>query len=150
MKPLIVLVVVFMVAVAIIKVMRGIYDLPLAARIAMSAMLVFTAIGHFAFTKGMTMMLPSFFPFKKAVVYVTGGLEILAASALLVPALKAPTGWFLIIFFTLLLPANIHAAVHHVDYQRGTLNGSGLMYLWFRVPLQVFFIAWTYFSAIRF
>ena len=57
----------------------------LAARIAMSAMLIFTAIGHFAFTKGMTKMLPDFIPFKIAVGYGTEVLEIAAAVGLLIP-----------------------------------------------------------------
>jgi len=49
----------------------------------------------------------------------------------------------------MLLPANIYAALKHVDYQRGTFEGSGTNYLWFRVPLQVLFILWTYLSVIR-
>jgi hypothetical protein len=49
-------------------------------------------------------------------------------------------GMALIIFFVVMLPANINAAVKHIDYQKGTTDGSGVNYLWFRVPLQVFFI----------
>jgi hypothetical protein len=48
----------------------------------------------------------------------------------------------------LILPANIKEAIDHVDYQNATFEGKGLSYLWFRIPLQLLFIAWTYFSCI--
>jgi len=49
----------------------------------------------------------------------------------------------LILFFILILPANILAALKKVDYQKGTNDGPGAGYLWFRIPLQIFFIAWV-------
>lgn len=115
----------------------------------MSAMLLFTAMGHFLFTKGMTMMMPGFIPYKTELVYLTGIIEIIAAIGLLTP-LKLPVAWLLILFFVLLLPANINAALRHVDIQKGSFEGNGPNYLWFRVPLQVLFIVWTYLSSIRF
>ena len=113
-------------------------------------MLLFTAVAHFVFTKGMAMMVPAFIPYKTAVVYITGILEIAAAIGLLLPGMKTTTGWLLMIFFMLLLPANVYAAIHQIDFQTATQTGDGINYLWFRVPLQVVFIAWTYLSAIRF
>jgi len=149
MKPLIVLLISFAISVFALRVIQKQYDVALSARIALSAMLVFTALAHFAFTKGMTMMMPDFVPYKKQLVYFTGIIEILAAIGLLIPNLRVLTGWLLIVFFIMLLPANIYAALKHVDYQRGTFEGSGTNYLWFRVPLQVLFILWTYLSVIR-
>jgi uncharacterized membrane protein len=121
----------------------------LAGRIGMSAMLVFTAIGHFAFPKGMAMMLPSLLPYKDAIVLITGLIELAAAVGLLLPAMYRTTGWWLILFFVAILPANISAALRQVDYQKATTNGKGPAYLWFRVPLQLFFIAWVYVCAVR-
>jgi len=150
MAPLIVLLATFVLAVFAIRAIKKDYDLPLAARIAMSVMLLFTSIGHFIFTRGMTMMMPDFIPFKTQMVYFTGLLEILAAIGLHIPKLRVLTSWLLILFFVLLLPANINAALKHVDYQKGTFEGSGANYLWFRVPLQVLFIVWTYLSSIKY
>jgi hypothetical protein len=48
------------------------------------------------------------------------------------------------------LSANINAASKGVNYQKGTFDGDGRGYLWFRVPLQILFIAWTYLSSIRY
>lgn len=123
------------------------WDYFLTGNIAMSAMLLFTAIGHFAFSKGMTMMLPRFVPFKVQVIFITGVIEVAAAAGLLMPSWRETTAILLIAFFVLILPANIFAALTRVDYQKGTNEGPGMRYLWFRVPLQLFFIGWVvYFS----
>ena len=94
-------------------------------------------------------MLPGFIPYKAGMVYLTGIIEIAAAAGLLTPGLRIITAWLLIAFFILILPANIYAAVKHIDYQKGTPDGKGPIYLWFRVPLQILFIVWTYLSAIK-
>ena len=149
MKPLAVLLSSFVIAIFVIKIFYKDYNFALSARIAMAAMLCFTAIGHFAFTKGMSMMIPPFIPYKETFVHLTGIFEILLAIGLLIPKLKVVSGWALVIFLMLMLPANIYASLHNVNYQKGTFDGHGLSYLWFRIPLQLLFIVWTYFSAIR-
>ena len=115
----------------------------------MSVMLLFTAIGHFAFTQGMTLMMPDFIPFKKELVYITGIIEICAAIGLVFFRIQHVTAWLLIIFFLLILPENINAALKNIDYQTDSNTGHGVSYLWFRVPLQVLFIAWAWFFGIR-
>jgi uncharacterized membrane protein len=149
MKPLLVLILSFLIALGITRLTNGQYEPMLSARIAMAIMLVFTSIAHFAFTRGMIMMMPAFIPFKKELVYGTGFIEVIAAAGLLIPGWQHATGWLLIVFFIILLPANINAAINHVDYQKGTMTGNGAAYLWFRVPLQLLFIGWVYLSAIR-
>ncbi len=149
MKPLIVLVSTFVLTILCFKLIKGHYELALAARISMSIMLVFTAVAHFVYTKGMTMMLPPFVPYKTIVVYLTGLIEVTAAVGLLIPKLQTVTAWLLIAFFLLILPANVYASLKTVDYQNANLEGNGLVYLWFRIPLQVVFIAWIYLSCLK-
>ncbi len=149
MKPFIILIAVFTISIFAIKLLQGKWDFSFSGRIAMAVMLIFTAIGHFAFSKGMTLMMPNFLPFKLTIVYFTGVLEILFAIGLLIPASQKIIAWSLIAFFILLLPMNILAAIKQVNIQTGELNGPGLSYLWFRIPLQVLFILWIYFSAIK-
>ena len=139
----------FVISLLATKLVADRYDYALAGVIAMAVMLVFTSIGHFVFTKGMLMMIPRFIPFRKELVYITGIIEIAAAVGLLIPRFRVMTAWLLIVFFILLLPANIYAATRQVDYQKGTLEGPGTTYLWFRVPLQILFILWVYFAAIE-
>jgi uncharacterized membrane protein len=148
MKPLIVLLISFSITLLVTGFIFNDVDVPLSGQVAMAAMLIFTSVAHFVFTKGMEMMIPSFVPYKKTVVYLTGVMEAGAAVGLLIGEIRVATAWLLILFFVMLLPANIYAALNHVDYQKGTFEGSGVQHLWFRVPLQVLFIAWTYFFII--
>jgi len=139
---------VFVVSLGATRIIGGETDYSLSGKIAMAVMLLLTASGHFMFANGMTAMIPGFIPFKKELVLGTGIIEIAAAIGLLISKLQHLAAWLLIVFFILILPANINAAIKRIDYQKGTLDGPGLNYLWFRVPLQLFFIAWTYFFAI--
>lgn len=148
MKPLFVLLVSFGIAFTIIKITGGYWNLVSAGNIAMSVMLLFTAIGHFKFSQGMTMMIPEVLPFKKELVILTGLVEIAAAMGLMIPAIRHMTSVLLIIFFICILPANIKAAIKKIDYEKGTYDGKGINYLWFRVPLQVFFILWVWYFGI--
>ena len=150
MKPLIVLLSSFTIALFATLLISKEYNVALSARIGMAVMLIFTAIGHFIFVDGMSMMLPQRIPFKEHIIYLTGVFEIVLAAGILVPRLQIPFGWMLVIFLLMILPANIYAAIHQINYQNASFDGPGLHYLWFRVPLQVVFIVWTYISTIRF
>ena len=110
MKPLFVLLISFGIVLLTTEVFDHQWNFSFAGNAAMSTMLLFTAVGHFTFSKGMTMMLPDFIPFKKEIVYVTGLIEILAAIGLLIPLYRHLASVLLIIFFILILPANIYAA----------------------------------------
>ncbi|UII25776.1 hypothetical protein LVD15_21105 [Fulvivirga maritima] len=149
MKPLIVLIVASLIALVIFRLLHGHFDFQLSAKVGMSVMLLFTAMGHYMFPQGMALMIPDFIPLKKELVYFTGIIEVAAAIGLHITQFRLLTAWLLILFFILILPANIKAAVDHLDYQKATYNGPGLAYLWFRVPLQMLFIAWVYLSAIK-
>ena len=149
MKPLIVLVGTFVAALLVLRLIQGSFQTAFAARIAMAVMLIFTAIGHFAFTEGMTAMLPTFIPFKTFMVYFTGILEIAFGVGILIPDFRPLVGWIIIAFFIVLLPANIKAALENLNYQTGVYDGPGIVYLWFRIPLQLLFIVWVYFSVVR-
>ena len=141
--------IVFCIALFVLRIIHKRYLVALSARIAMSAMLVATAIAHFVFTKGMAMMLPEVVPARTALVYFTGIIEAMAAIGLLVPKFQKLTGWLLICFFVLLLPANIYATLIHVNIKTGALDGSGPSYLWYRIPLQLVFIGWVYLSSVN-
>lgn len=145
---LLILLSVFLFVLLLSRIVKGEFKSRVAGRMGLSAMLIFTGIGHFLFPLGMSMMLPSFMPFKLALVYATGVLEFAAALGILVPKLQKVTAWLLILFFILILPSNIYAALFHVDYQQADYGGKGLNYLWLRIPLQIFLIAWTYYFGI--
>jgi len=149
-KPLFVLLISFGIALLAVKIFDQRWNFIFAGNFAMSVMLLFTAMGHFAFSKGMMMMLPDFIPFKRQVIYGTGFIEIVAAIGLFLPSYRHLTSIALVIFFVLILPSNIYAAIKKVNYQKGTYDGNEINYLWFRIPLQIFFIEWVwYFGILR-
>lgn len=148
METLIILFGVFASTLLIVKLITKRFEISQAGRIAMAAMLVFTAIGHFAFAKGMVMMI-SFLPWATEIVYITGVIELAAVAGLLIPKMTLLTGKLLIVFFIVLLPANIYAAYHNINLKTADYSGKGISYLWFRIPLQLLFILWVYYSSIR-
>jgi uncharacterized membrane protein len=150
MKPLIILIAVFGLITVITRFTSGHWNLVLSGNVAMCAMLCFTALGHFLFTRGMALMIPPVIPYKTALVYLTGVAEIAFGLALLSPALRPYAGYGVIVFFILIFPANVYAAIKHLDLEKATYTGPGPGYLWFRVPEQLLFIAWVvYFSLQR-
>jgi len=120
-----------------------------AGNIAMAVMLLFTAIGHFKFKTSMAAMVPLFIPKKVEIVLLTGVLEILFAIGLGIESTRYYTGIALIIFFLAILPANIYAAKHQINYEDLYKPGPGIKYLWFRIPFQFFLMAWVWYFSIR-
>lgn len=149
MKPFILFIVVSMLSLLMIKIVQGKYDLHSAMRIGLSLMLLFTALGHFLFPDGMALMIPAIIPFKKEIIYFTAIIEIVAAVGLHVPQFRLLTAWLLMVFFVLIVPANIKAAMLNLNYQTGMFDGPGMNYLWFRIPFQLLLIVSVYFSSIK-
>lgn len=147
MKVLLVLIIGFILTTVISRLFIDDWNIMLSGNVAMMLMLWFASLGHFMFTKGMVMMMPAFIPFKGTLVYLTGVMEIILGPLLIVNATRHIAGIILLVMFVVMLPANINAAMKHVDLEKATYDGSGTGYLWFRIPLQILFIAWIlYFS----
>lgn len=149
MKPLIVLIGVFVIALISIKLSTKNFNYQFAGQIAFASMLIFTAIGHFAYTEGMVAMMPNFIPLKREIVLITGIMEIIFAIGLFLPNHKNIIGCALIVFLVMIFPANIKAAIENINFQSVETNGPSQTYLWFRIPLQILFIVWVYLITIR-
>ncbi|MEI9807832.1 MAG: hypothetical protein WDO16_08115 [Bacteroidota bacterium] len=54
----------------------------------------------------------------------------------------------LIIFFIIILPVNINAAIHKVNMEKANHTGNEVNYLWFRIPLQLLFILWVWYFGL--
>ena len=126
--------------------LKGKLTLSFVGRAALAIMLIFTGIAHFTMTESMIQMLPEFIPYKKETVYLTGILEISASIGLLIQRLSKLTSILLIVFFLAILPANIVGSIKQVDF--GGM-AEGVSHLYFRIPLQVLFIFWTYYFGIK-
>lgn len=115
-------------------------------RVSMAVMLVVTGIAHFINTQQMIEMMPDFLPAKRELVYFTGICELLAVIGLVWSRTARLASILLIVFFILVLPANIAGSLKSVQF--GGME-YGPWYLLFRVPLQLFFIWWVWYFGIR-
>ncbi|MBO9631861.1 MAG: hypothetical protein J7578_02000 [Chitinophagaceae bacterium] len=148
MKPLILLLASFVIGISLSWLIKSDPHLKFNGNLSMALMFCFTAMGHFKFKKGMTMMLPPSLPFRETTVVISGIAEIGLGIALLFPATRLIAAYALIAMMLLMLPANIYAALNRIDHEKGTYNGNGPSYLWFRIPLQLFWIAWIIWFSI--
>lgn len=106
-------------------------------------MFLFTATAHFNKMKhDLARMIPTYFPRPLLIVYVTGVLELLGATRLMLPQFRRLSGICLIALLVGMFIANANAA------QRGvTLRGKPPTPLWLRAPMQILFIALLWWST---
>ena len=149
MAPLILLVATFAILFAINKYALGSrFSVSLIGRIAMAAMLLLAGVLHFTSTgiEIMVNMMPDAIPYKLELVYFTGVCELAAVVGLLWNKISRLTSIMLIIFFLAILPANIAGSIKQINF--GGME-YGVIYLLFRIPLQIFFIWWVWYFGVR-
>ncbi len=122
------------------------FSLSFIGRTALAIMLIVTGTAHFTSTDLLIATMPDVMPMKREIVYLTGVLELLAVVGLLIGSTSKLTAVILIIFFLGILPANIVGSLKEVPLG-GMENGAA--YLYFRIPLQIFFILWAYYFGVR-
>ncbi|NML21618.1 hypothetical protein HHL16_12075 [Pseudoflavitalea sp. G-6-1-2] len=149
MKPLIVLFGTFILGILISYVLKGKLNLTFNGNLAMGVMFCFTALGHFMFTKGMAMMIPPALPYRETAIFLSGIAEIVLGIALIIPQTRHIAAIAMIAMLVLILPANIYAAINRINYEKGTFDGPGLSYLWFRIPMQALLIGWIIYFGFR-
>src|SRR5687768_10670885 len=147
MAPLIFLLATFGVLFLVNKfLLHGRLDLSFIGRASMAVMLIVTGVSHFTNTDEMVAIMPDFMPAKRVTVYVTVVCELLAVIGLLWDKTARLASILLIVFFVLVLPANITGSLKAVQF--GGME-YGPWYLLFRIPLQIFFIWWVWYSGLR-
>lgn len=146
MTPLLVLLVVFAVLYLLSRKFTTALSLSRVGRYSMAVMLLVTAIAHFTNTAEMVEMMPDALPLKRELVYFTGLCEVAAAIGLMWDKTAKLASIMLIIFFIAVLPANIAGSLKSVQF--GGMD-YGPAYLFFRIPLQLFFIVWVWYFGIR-
>ncbi|MEO8041617.1 MAG: DoxX family protein [Acidobacteriota bacterium] len=115
-------------------------------RAPMAVMLIVTGIAHFTNTQQMVEIMPEFMPAKREMIYFTGVCELLAVIGLIWDRTARLASILLIIFFVLVLPANIAGSLKSVQFAG---MEYGPLYLLFRIPLQIFFIWWVWYFGVR-
>ncbi|MDX1591221.1 MAG: DoxX family protein [Balneolaceae bacterium] len=100
---------------------------------------VFTGILHLVRPEIFLKIMPPWIPWHKAMVFISGLLEILFGCMLLIPSVSKIGAWGLIVVLIGVFPANIHMAVYSEKF-----SFVPAWILWARLPLQFVLIAWAY------
>jgi uncharacterized membrane protein len=147
MAPLIILLVTFAILYFVDRfALGGRLGMSFIGRASMALMLIATGIAHFTSNEQMVAMIPEFMPAKRELIYVTGICELLAVPGLLWSKTSRLTSILLLIFFVLVLPANVAGSLKEVQF--GGME-YGPFYLLFRIPLQILFIWWVWYFGLR-
>src|SRR5215471_8635310 len=105
----------------------------MAGRVGVCAVFLFTAIGHFFKTDSMVPMLPPFVPARRALIYLSGVVEVLFAVAVVVMRNPSSVGLIVVVYLIAIFPSNAYAAVHRISFGG---HSVGPRYLLVRFPLQ--------------
>ncbi len=110
----------------------------------LAGFLLVAGIGHFVRTEEFLGQVPSFLPFRSAIVYVSGAAEIALAAALVgLPQHRVKVGWITAGFFVAVFPGNIYQAVAGTE----TFGLDSPQVRWMRLAFQPLFVAWALWST---
>lgn len=110
--------------------------------IIMSLFYIMAGTNHFINPDWYVHIVPPILPFKTAIVYISGILEIILGSLLIFPKTRFIAGWGLIILLVAVYPANIYVAL---------TNGEAMditpLIAWGRLPFQFVLIGLAYWHS---
>ena len=110
--------------------------------ILMALFYIMAGTNHFINPDWYVRIVPPIFPFKTAIVYISGILEIILGSLLIFPKTRFIAGWGLIILLVAVYPANIYVAL---------TNGEAMditpLIAWGRLPFQFVLIGLAYWHS---
>lgn len=110
----------------------------MTGRVAFAAIFVVAGIGHFAASRFFERVVPPSLPYPRAIVLVSGAVEVLLGLLLLVPKRSRLAAWGLIALLIAVFPANIYVYRHQELFAL-----PPLVHL-LRLPLQGVLIYWAY------
>lgn len=110
-------------------------------RVMLAICIIVVGITHFAMPDPFVKIVPDYFPYHLALVYISGFFEILGGIGLLVPPVSQAAAWGLLILFIAVFPANINMAVNAIDLPN--IPDSDAL-RWGRLPFQAVLIAWAW------
>ena len=100
-------------------------------------------LNHFLNPGAYLGLMPSYLPWHRELILVSGAAEMAGGLAIMVPRLRIAAGWGLIALLVAVFPANLHVAMHGWE---GVQIPAWV--LWARLPVQGLFIAWVWWTCI--
>jgi uncharacterized membrane protein len=99
-------------------------------------------VNHFVNLEFYLPLMPSYLPFHRGLIHLSGIAEIVLGAALLVPQLRWLAAWGIILLLIAVFPANLHVAINNVPLGAAT-EGLGV-WNWVRLPFQGVLILWAW------
>ena len=106
---------------------------------------IWVGVQHFIDTSFFLKIMPPSFPLHKESVYVSGVLEILFGSVIIIKKTRFYASWGIILLLIAVYPANIYLAFS--DDAQQAIGVSSFFASWIRLPIQFALIALAYFSS---
>ena len=110
--------------------------------ILMTLFYIMAGTNHFINPDWYVRIVPPILPFKTAIVYISGILEIILGTLLIFPKTRFIAGWGLILLLVAVYPANIYVALTN-----GEVMDTTPLIAWGRLPFQFVFIGLAYWHS---
>lgn len=114
---------------------------PSTSRCILAALFVFAGTMHFVIPDQYAAIMPPALPLHRALVYLSGALEIAGGIGLLVPRTRRAAGIGLILLLIAVWPANVQMLLNARAAGASALSQTLLL---LRLPLQILLIAWVW------
>jgi uncharacterized membrane protein len=106
---------------------------------------IWVGFQHFIDTSFFIKIMPPSFPFHTESVYISGILEILFGSGIIIKKTRLYASWGIILLLIAVFPANIYLAFSE-DAQQA-IGVSSFFASWVRLPIQFLLIGLAYYSS---
>lgn len=113
------------------------------ARISLGLLFIIASSLHFL-TDVELQIIPTFLPWRRAALYITGIGELIGGIGLLIPRFQRLAAWGVVALLIAIYPANVYHAIKNI--QLGGVFNSRL-YHWIRLPFQAVFVWWALWST---
>ena len=110
--------------------------------IIMTLFYIMAGTNHFINPDWYVRIVPPILPFKTAIVYISGILEIILGTLLIFPKRRFIASWGLILLLVAVYPANIYVALTN-----GEVMDTTPLIAWGRLPFQFVFIGLAYWHS---
>lgn len=126
------------------------FCIPIAGRWALSAMFLLAGVLHNIYREGIYLTYPNFLPqqFKIRLVFAIGDLQFAFAMAFVLTELARTLSVVVLMYLLIALFTQVNACAKKISIKRGNYTGKGLGYLFYKIPEQIFIIAWVYYFGL--
>ena len=107
-------------------------------RVVVGASMCGVGVMHFVSPGPFAEIVPSYLPYPRLLVLVSGAFEIALGAGLFVPRARKLASLGLVLLYVAVFPANVYMAMHHVQPAGISLSSWAS---WARLPFQAVFIA---------